>query len=358
VTLLKHLWTDEKEDPEVKTAYQYVLDLRERIEGTRQLVQEEIAKVQKRNQMYYNRRERRLNIGDSVPLLLPSENSKLTLAWRGPYEVVERVGEVDYRIRVTPDKIETYHINMLKKYHQRKEQRIENDDESQNITESEVSKGGHRIEQVAAIACVTDGRINGNSELEIEDDKELLPLYSVKQKVINPDLSSEQQNEVRSLLREYKEIFSDVPKVTNLIEHKVELTQREPVRCKAYPTLYKMQEIVDKEIVDLLEMGLIVRSEDPYASPLVLVKKPDNTYRVCVNLKELNKITVFDPEPMMSPDDIFPRLAGSKIYSSFDFCKGYYGIPMQEESNICMFNGSDEIQSYAFWHDKLRLHIL
>jgi len=66
--------------------------------------------------------------------------------------------------------------------------------------------------------------------LKIEDDKELLALYSVKQKesvndvVINPDLSSEQQDEVRSLSKEYKEIFSDVPKVTNLIEHKVELS--------------------------------------------------------------------------------------------------------------------------------------
>ena len=86
--------------------------------------------------------------------------------------------------------------------------------------------------------------------------------------------------------------------MTNLIEHKVELTQREPVRCEAYSTPYKMQEIVDKEIDDLLEMGVIERSEAPYASPLVLVKKPDNTNRVCVNFKELNKITVFDPEPM------------------------------------------------------------
>jgi len=51
-----------------------------------------------------------------------------------------------------------------------------------------------------------------------------------------------------------------------------------------------------------------------------------------VNFKELNKITIFDPEPTMSPDVIFPRLAGSKIFSSCDFCKGYYGIPMQEES--------------------------
>ena len=136
---------------------------------------------------------------------------------------------------------------------------------------------------------------------------------SVNDVVINPDLSSEQQDEVRSLLREYKEIFSDVPKVTNLTEHKVELTEREPVRRKATP--YKMQEIVDKEIDDLLEMGVIEHYEAPYASPLLLVKKPDNTYRVCVNFNELNKITVFDPEPMMSPYDIFPKLAGSKIYS-------------------------------------------
>ena len=77
--------------------------------------------------------------------------------------------------------------------------------------------------------------------------------------VKNPELSSKQQDEVRSLLREYKAIFSDVPKVTNLIEHKVELTEREPVRCKVYPTPYKMQEVVDKEIDDLLEMGVIER---------------------------------------------------------------------------------------------------
>jgi len=56
------------------------------------------------------------------------------------YEVVERVGEVDYRIRVAPDKIKTNHRNTLKKYHQRKEQRIENDKESDNISELEVGK--------------------------------------------------------------------------------------------------------------------------------------------------------------------------------------------------------------------------
>ena len=56
------------------------------------------------------------------------------------------------------------------------------------------------------------------------------------------------------------------------------------------------------------------------------------TYRVCVNFKELNKITVFDPGPMMSPDDIFPKLSDSQIYSTFDFSKGYWAIPMEEKS--------------------------
>ena len=66
-----------------------------------------------------------------------------------------------------------------------------------------------------------------------------------------------------------------------------------------------MQEVVDKEIAEMLAMGIIKPSDEPYASPLVLVKKPDGTFRVCVNFKDLNKITVFDPEPMMSADDTF-----------------------------------------------------
>ena len=84
--------------------------------------------------------------------------------------------------------------------------------------------------------------------------------------------------------------------MTNLIEieHKVPLTETEPVKHNSCPLPYKMQKDIDKEIDDMLAMGVIERSKAPYASPLVLVKKPDNTYRVCINFKELNKITVFD----------------------------------------------------------------
>ena len=195
---------------------------------------------------------------------------------------------------------------------------------------------------------------------------EALPLYNVRQKetvddvIVNPQLSAEQRNQVKDLLIEYKEVFSDVPMVTHLIEHKVELTESEPVKRKPYPIPYKMQEVIDKEIEDMLAMGIIERSEAPYASPLVLVKKPDGSYRVCVNFKDLNKITVFDPEPMMSPDDIFPKLSGSQFYSTFHFCKGYWAIPVgrvQGFHNFCHVEGTYEIQGYAIWNGKFQINL-
>ena len=94
-----------------------------------------------------------------------------------------------------------------------------------------------------------------------------------------------------------------------------------------------MQEIIDKEIDDMLAMGVIERSEAPYASPLVLVKKPDGSYRVCVNFKELNKITVFDPEPMMSPNDIFPN-QGVSFIARLTFVKDIGLFPWRKVQKI------------------------
>jgi len=53
--------------------------------------------------------------GDKTLVLLPTDNNKLLLHWKGPYEVLERVGENDYRINLG-GKIKMFHANMLKKY--------------------------------------------------------------------------------------------------------------------------------------------------------------------------------------------------------------------------------------------------
>jgi len=128
------------------------------------------------------------------------------------------------------------------------------------------------------------------------------------------------------------------------------LTRNEPVRCKMYPVPYKLQETIDKEIKDMESMNIIERSEAAFSSPLVIVKKSDGSNRVCVNFKKLNSITVFDPEPMMSADDIFPKLAGSQYYSKFDFSKGYWQIPMAEDSK--------DFTSFATSSGLRRFHVM
>jgi len=184
------------------------------------------------------------------------------------------VGEVEYRIQISPDKVKTYNIDMLKRYFYR-----DNDvgsltaNKSQNNTAQ--NKDSVSVEQAASVACVLEDE-DTEEEVAIKD-AETLPLYNFNQKetvkdvVINPELMPGQQNEIRELLDEYSKIFSNVPRVTHLIEHKVELTETEPVKHKPYPIPYKMQEIIDKAIYEMFRIGVIEHLETSYASPLVLV---------------------------------------------------------------------------------------
>ena len=107
--ILKQLWTEEVEDPEVKTSYAYVFDLRERLEDTVKLAREELKKSQVRYQRYYNRKakSRSFKVGSKVLLLLPTDKNKLLLQWKGPFVVESVVGVNDYGIRVG-DKVKTF----------------------------------------------------------------------------------------------------------------------------------------------------------------------------------------------------------------------------------------------------------
>jgi len=123
------------------------------------LAKTELAKVQDRNQRYYNRRTRNrsLKIGDSVLLLLPTEHNRLTLAWY--YDVVGKVGDVDYKIKLPNDKVITFHVNMLKKYFHRNESDNVGS-VNRDVVENEqcVTVDNETVANVvaASVACVID----------------------------------------------------------------------------------------------------------------------------------------------------------------------------------------------------------
>src|ERR1043165_1594311 len=327
VKILKEVWTNESVEEEVKDVYTYMLELRERIEETCAMAQGAINQANAKNKKYYDKkaRSRKLEIGNTVMLLLPNCSNKLLIKWQGPFTVRDRVGDYDYRVELDNGQIKTYHINMLKRYYERGDEI----DKKLSVNHEEI----HGVETVAFVSAVVH-----DGELGTDGEREILELYNSKQTEdyrdvnINPNLNGKQKDELLKLIKEYSDIFSDVPGKTDLVKHEIHLTSSEPVRSKAYPTPYHLQKEIDKEIGIMLENKIIERSESAYAAPLVVVKKADGSNRLCCNYKQLNKITVFDPEPMMSNEDIFNKLSGNKVYSKFDFCKGCWQIPMSEES--------------------------
>jgi hypothetical protein len=86
------------------------------------------------------------------------------------------------------------------------------------------------------------------------------------------------------------------------------------------------------EVKELLEQGIIERSTSPYCSPIVLVpKKGTDKKRMCLDLRALNAITVFDAEPIPDQEEIFTKLAGKKYFTKIDLCKGYFQIFISEK---------------------------
>ena len=90
------------EEPGVKNSYQYVFELREKLEDTLKLAHTELQKAQHKGKYYYDRKAkvRRFAQGDKVLVLLPTDHNKLLMQWKGPFEVSAVVGLNDYKVCV------------------------------------------------------------------------------------------------------------------------------------------------------------------------------------------------------------------------------------------------------------------
>ena len=73
------------------------------------------------------------------------------------------------------------------------------------------------------------------------------------------------------------------------------------------------------------DLGIIRKSDSPYASPVVVVKE-DGSNRICIDFRRLNKITVTDPQPVPSPAESFLGMSEDKYFSKLDLTKGYHQI--------------------------------
>ena len=188
--ILKELWTGEAQGREEASIYQYVLELRNRLDHPQKFV-----------------------TGQQVLVLRPIDTNKLLLRWKGSYLLSGVVSYNDYQIQIGQKK-NISHAILLKLYVQ-------------------------RHDQAAVIAVVKPSMENAMcySDITVSGEDSEQPWRDVQ---IIPQMSCQQQAEIRSLLSEFEDVLTSRTGTKNLIEHTITVTDQKPVNEHPYPLPYAM----------------------------------------------------------------------------------------------------------------------
>ena len=162
------------------------------------------------------------------------------------------------------------------------------------------------------------------------------PIYNVKLNNQFPldHLGQEGQVTLGKILEKHSSIF--VAKMSQMgtgttIKHSIHLTGP-PIRQALRRTPNALRPIVKAEIDEMLAAKVIRPSCSPFASPIVVVKKPKSPgeWRFCVDYRRVNDLTVKDAYPLPRIDETIDALGGAKFFSTLDLLSGYWQIEIEE----------------------------
>ncbi|GJV90802.1 putative reverse transcriptase domain-containing protein [Tanacetum coccineum] len=149
------------------------------------------------------------------------------------------------------------------------------------------------------------------------------------------DKSEEKPLEDVLIIREFLEVFpEDLPGLppARQVEFQIDLVSgAAPVARAQYRLAPAEMQELSTQLQELSARGFIRPSSSPWGAPVLFVKKKDGSFRMCIDYRELNKLTVKNRYPLPRIDDLFDQLQGSKVYSKIDLRSGYHQLRVREE---------------------------
>lgn len=151
-------------------------------------------------------------------------------------------------------------------------------------------------------------------------------------------MSDPQKNAINSLVTRCASLFSKPDEkltYTTTVVGEIRTTTNSPVYTRYYPYPMPLKEEVEGQIRQLLEDGIIRPSRSPYNSPVwVVPKKPDSKgnkqYRVVIDYRKLNLVTIADRYPIPEINEVLSQLGKNKFFTVLDLKSGFHQIPLKE----------------------------
>nr|GEW17869.1 retrotransposon protein, putative, Ty3-gypsy subclass [Tanacetum cinerariifolium] len=103
-----------------------------------------------------------------------------------------------------------------------------------------------------------------------------------------------------------------------------------PVARAPYQLAPSEMKELSEQLQELFDKGFIRLSSSPWGSSVLFIKKKDGLFRMCIDYRELNKLTVKNRYPLLRIDDLFDQLQGSSVYSKIDLISGYHQLRVRE----------------------------
>ncbi|GJY49359.1 putative reverse transcriptase domain-containing protein [Tanacetum coccineum] len=149
------------------------------------------------------------------------------------------------------------------------------------------------------------------------------------------DKSERKQIEDVPIVRGFPEVFpEDLPGLppARPVEFQIDLVPgAAPVARAPYRLAPSEMKELSEQLQELSDKGFIRPSSSPWGAPVLFVKKKDGSFRMCIDYRELNKLTVKNRYPLPRIDDLFDQLQGSSIYSKIDLRSGYHQLRVREQ---------------------------
>ncbi|GFX35474.1 retrovirus-related Pol polyprotein from transposon 17.6 [Trichonephila clavipes] len=323
LAILKSSWAGEIHLPTniSQSAADYLQEMKINMEKAAESASLTAAQKQKAYGDYFNKRSsvKNFSIGEQVVLLIPDSSNKIYARWTGPGEIIQHHPPHSYKVKLPDGTVRHVHVNKIRKYHPRA------------LAVGVIFEGDHEF-----------GEIHPTPNLSRSTSERVLHEINLNH------LKESEREQVLAIVLKHQTLFTSDVKIAKVGTHRIRL---KPNIERKKPFVYRIPESlkikVDEQIEELVRLDLIEESDAEIAYPIVCVNKKDGTLRLCVDFRALNSESVSDDFPMEDAVELIHSIGRANIITTLDLLKGYWAIPMAEDSkNLTSFK--THRQQYRF----------